>query len=226
MKNHEIHFIRHGLTLANMNAQYIGVKDVPVCDNGIKELQELRKNCKYPVVQKIFSSPLTRCIQTAKIIYPEMTPIIVENLKEMNFGDWEGKTVKELQNTSEYANWLENSGALKSPPKGESSEEFGQRIFNAFEKVVEDLILADIESIAIFSHGGVIMSLLTRYSARSRPQIEWMVKNGCGFSAQIEIPLWEQSKKIKIFGSVPTNISPKIDAEYKKVVENITKCFE
>ena len=40
MQSYIIHFIRHGMTKGNVNEQYVGVVDIPVCEEGIKKLKE------------------------------------------------------------------------------------------------------------------------------------------------------------------------------------------
>ena len=92
MKSYTIHFIRHGMTEANINGQYAGSWDIPVCEEGKKKLIDLKENFEYPNVKEHYSSPLSRCLQTCDIIYPEAKINIVDGLKEWDFGDWEGKT--------------------------------------------------------------------------------------------------------------------------------------
>ena len=44
MQSYIIHFIRHGMTKGNVNGQYVGVLDIPVCEEGIKKLNDLKNN--------------------------------------------------------------------------------------------------------------------------------------------------------------------------------------
>lgn len=199
MKSYVIHLIRHGLTEANIKGRYAGVMDVPVCEEGIQKLKALKAEYKYPDADICFSSPLTRCLQTCKEIYPEKTPQIVEDLKEYNFGDWEGKTTDELSKNPEFISWLKNRENNRAP-NGESGAEFYKRITNAFESVVEELMKKGVTSSAIFAHGGVITTLLSLYGI---PQKRWMVENGCGYSIRITPGIWMRSKIFEVFDSIP-----------------------
>ena len=97
--------IRHGKTQGNINMQYIGRTNQPLCDIGIDEVS---KNT-YPKVEFVFSSPLKRCLQTAKLIYPELIPIIKNDLQECCFGDFEGKTFEDLKDNPDYRTSIDNS---------------------------------------------------------------------------------------------------------------------
>ncbi|MDO4504479.1 MAG: histidine phosphatase family protein, partial [Clostridia bacterium] len=136
MQSYIIHFIRHGMTQGNVNGQYVGVLDIPVCEEGIKKLNDLKSSFKYPNVQEIYSSPLIRCIKTAEIIYPNQKCNIIDDLRECDFGDWEGKTPSELNDNPLYHQWIKRSGEI-APPNGESLTDFYKRICKAFELVVE-----------------------------------------------------------------------------------------
>ena len=93
MRTLKIHLIRHGATDANIKGQYIGCKtDMPLSPEGLNELRLLKENMDYPKVDRIYSSPLLRCKQTAAVLYPENNVVCVDNLKEYDFGIFEGKT--------------------------------------------------------------------------------------------------------------------------------------
>lgn len=225
MKSYIIHFIRHGITEANLKGQYAGSTDFTVCEQGIKELDELKRNYQYPKVEAYYSSPLTRCRQTCGIIYPGITPIIVKDLSECNFGDWEGKSYLEMQNNNEFKQWLK-SGQTKKAPNGESGEEFSQRINNAFEEIVKNLMKEGIMSAAIFSHGGVIMNLLRSYGIPNANPYDLMVANGCGYSVRIDIGMWMRDKVFEIFDRVPLGYEGKISGKFKEMIDDQKNAVE
>ena len=92
MKNYRIHLLRHGKTLANEQGRFVGRTDVPLSEDGIAQLRDLSRNYEYPGVQKVYSSPLMRCVQTAEILYPAFEPVTIEGLREYDFGKYENKT--------------------------------------------------------------------------------------------------------------------------------------
>ena len=128
MKTYQIHLIRHGLTDENEKGKYIGSTDVPLSQKGIALLKKYSEEFDYPGAPIVYSSPLQRCVQTAQILYPAITPVIIGGLSECSFGDWEGKTVADLAREDNFAKWLANSTNEFTPPNGESGEAFLKRI--------------------------------------------------------------------------------------------------
>ena len=87
MKSYQIHFIRHGATAANREGRYVGVTDTPLSQEGIGKLEDMNRRYSYPGAPVFYVSPLKRCVETCKIIYPQVTPILVPALSECNFGE-------------------------------------------------------------------------------------------------------------------------------------------
>ena len=138
MKSYNIHFIRHGDIAETKNGAYIGITDVSLSSDGREELKKLDNTCRYPYAPVLFSSPLKRCIETCEIIYPGKEPIVVDELSEMNFGLWEGKTAEDLKNHPDFNKWLSGDTSVK-PPEGESSADFTRRVCLMFQKIVDGL---------------------------------------------------------------------------------------
>ena len=68
MKTYQIHLIRHAVTKGNLEGRYIGHTDESVCEEGMAQLKDIMENYgEYPQVDAVFSSPLKRCTETAKI---------------------------------------------------------------------------------------------------------------------------------------------------------------
>lgn len=221
MKCYYVYLIRHGMTEANLKGQYAGFLDVEVCEEGKKKLELLKKNYEYPEVQEYYSSPLTRCIQTANIIYPNKEIIINENLKEQNFGDWEGKTTKELSGDINFKKWLENS-CENSTPNGESLEEFRTRLFTGFEEIINSLITRKVMSACIFTHGGVIMNLMSKYCINNNKNIlDFMVDNGCGYKLKITPSFWMRDKVLEIIDKMPLGSDINISGNFKELIDNL-----
>ena len=137
MKSYTIHLIRHGITEGNLLGQYIGSTDSPLAPKGIEQLEQLRKKYQYPQAAVYYSSPLSRCTQTLRILYPDANAILVPDLRECDFGDWEGKTAAELEKEDPtFLEWMK-TGAQAQPKNGENGGVFMQRVCAAFEKIVE-----------------------------------------------------------------------------------------
>ena len=135
MKSYYIHFICHGNIDETHKGKYIGTTNVPLSDKGKMELKKLDHNMKYPGATALFTSPLKRCKETCEILYPNMKPIVIDQLSECNFGEWEGKTADELKDDELFKQWIGGSSEVK-PPHGESSADFTRRICHMFEDIV------------------------------------------------------------------------------------------
>lgn len=202
MKSYIIHFIRHGAIDETMAGKYIGTTDVTLSDKGRMALRKLDYEEKYPGTQVVFTSPLKRCTETCKILYPEQTPLVIDNLSECNFGEWEGKTAEELKGNSDFEKWLAGDSSVK-PPKGESNADFTRRICLMFESMVEGLIKTGTTESVIVTHGGVIMTLLAIYGMPQAKPFEWVMDNGFGYSMRITPILWQRDKVGEVFQVIP-----------------------
>lgn len=198
MKTLKIHLIRHGATDANLLGQYIGSRtDAPLSPEGLNELRILKDNMEYPEIQQIYSSPMLRCKQTGAVLYPEKDIIAVENLKEYDFGDFEGKTVEQLENQQSFIDWA--SGKTTCTPGGEDNSDFIKRLCVGLNQIVVDMLQKNIESSAVIMHGGAIMMLLAATAVPRRRSIEWTCENGRGFSLLITPSLYHKSGIVEVF---------------------------
>lgn len=166
--------------------RYIGSRtDEPLCREG----RELLEGRFYPDVSGIYVSPMKRCVETARLIWPEMSGrmIPVSDLRECDFGDFENKSYRELNGNPDYQAWIDSGGTLPFP-NGESMEGFKKRCRRAFAQIVREA--AGMETgagekvpvrIAVVAHGGTIMSILERYGFPQRPYFDYQVKNGRGY---------------------------------------------
>ena len=202
MKTYKIHFIRNGLTASNIDGRYIGRTDEPLSEEGIKQIKQMCDEYDYPKVDAVFSSPLSRCTDTAKMIYPDKNPIAIEGLQECNFGEFEGKTAEELEEHPAFPKWLAGDPNFK-PPFGESNEDFAYRICSTFEKIVEGVMRSQTKSSAIVTHGGVIMTLLSAYGLPEAPVHDWITPAACGYTALITPGIWMRGKKFEVYAEVP-----------------------
>ena len=220
MKSYNIYLIRHGVTEANLKGQYAGSWDIPLCEEGEKKLHQLKNDFIYPEIKECYSSPLSRCRQTAEIIYPHIKPIIQENLKEWDFGEWEGKTTNELLKDERYVRWIENK-QTDPAPGGESGMTFTKRVCKAFEEIVESLVKRGVTSAGIVTHGGVIMGLLATYGIPKKDFFDWITDNGCGFALRVTPSLWMRSKVLEVYDKLPVGNQGEIGGNFKDLIDNL-----
>ena len=202
MKSYIIHFIRHGAIDETLAGKYIGTTDVPLSDKGKMDLKKLDYEYRYPGTQVVFTSPLKRCTQTCKILYPELNPLSITALSECNFGEWEGKTAEELKSNPDFEKWLAGDSSVK-PPRGESNADFTRRICRMFESIVEGLMKTGTTESVIVTHGGVIMTLLAVYGLPQAKPFEWTMDNGFGYSLRVTPMLWQRDKVCEVFQTIP-----------------------
>ena len=205
MKSYNIHLIRHGDIAETKTGAYIGVTDVSLSEDGIQELKHLDQNYRYPFAPVLFSSPLKRCTETCEIIYPGSKPIIVDELSEIDFGLWEGKTADELKDNEDFNKWLSGDTNVK-PPQGESSADFTRRICLMFQKIVDGLISTGNTEAVIVTHGGVIMTLLAVYGLPQAKPFERACDSGCGYSIRITPMLWQNGKVSEVYRTLPLEV--------------------
>ena len=198
MRTLKIHLIRHGATDANYKGQYIGCKtDLPLAPEGLNELRLMRDDVEYPEIQKLYSSPLLRCKQTGAVLYPDMPITPVDNLKEYDFGDFEGKTAKELELHPSFKDWA--AGKLSATPNGEDNTDFVKRLCLGLNQIIVNMLNEGIESAGVIMHGGAIMMLLAACAVPQRRPVEWTADNGQGYSLLVTPSLYHKSGIVEVF---------------------------
>jgi len=180
-----VNLIRHGKTAGNLEKRYIGRTDEPLCEAGISELESIA----YPDCELVAASPMKRCIETVKIIYPSKQFGIYNELRECDFGEFEGKNHIELCGNPDYQKWLDGGG-LGVFPKGEDSVIFRERSVNGFLKALEDNKI--VNTISFVVHGGTIMSILEKLAVPHKEFYDYMTENGHGYVTVYD------GKKLKI----------------------------
>lgn len=206
MKTFTIYLFRHGITKGNLNAQYIGRTDYPLTMDSISRLRKIKATEHYPEVDAVFTSPLRRAVESAKIMFPQNEPIVINDFTEYSFGEFEERTAEELKDNSDFLEWLRGDMNAR-PPFGESNAEFMHRICAAFEKVVDGLIKTGTETSAIVCHAGVLMTILACYGLPEAPMAHWQMDAGYGFKLRVTPSLWMRANKIEVADTAPTPTS-------------------
>ncbi len=202
MKSYHIHFIRHGAISETLQGRYIGVTNPPLSDRGSADLRRLDHDMDYPYAAVVFTSPLKRCVETARILYPSIEPLVIEQLSECHFGEWENHTADELMGEEGFSRWLAGDTEVK-PPHGESNADFTRRICLMFENIVDGLMKTGTTDAAIVTHGGVIMTLLAVYGLPQAKSFDWVCDNGYGYSLRLTPILWQRDKVAEVYALIP-----------------------
>ena len=91
-----IYIIRHGQTEMNSRQVLQGRSDFPLNDVGIAQAQKAASDLQGISFERVYTSPLKRAVQTAKIIAPGIAPLIDDRLIEMDYGPYEGTDLTHL----------------------------------------------------------------------------------------------------------------------------------
>ena len=174
--------IRHFVTKENEAKQYIGWTNVPIVK---------KPNVSHSLhADVVITSDLLRCRQTAHLLFPHALIECSYRWRELNFGDFEGKTYAELQTVESYRRWIDDP-IHHSPPNGESFRHFQGRI----ERAIDDLISRSASHIVVVTHGGVIRYLLSQYAPKTRPFWEWHVPFDEGVTLCNTNERWKERKR-------------------------------
>lgn len=217
MRTYKLHLIRHGMTEGNVNGQYIGVTDIPITTNGIIELNNLRQKGIYPKCGLVFSSPMVRATETAKIIFPDQNIIINDNLREIDFGEFEGKTADELKDREDYTKWV--SGELAAAPGGETTIDFATRLCTGIGQIVRRMMDEEVYSAGVVMHGGAIMTLLSVAAVPRRKMAQWACGNGRGYTIRITPSLYQKSGILEVIGEIPDGEANLITGKQKEIMQ-------
>ena len=202
MKSYVIHLIRNMPCEGNLEGRYIGRTESPLALESIAQLAQRKRQYQYPAAAAFYASPSTRCVDTLKILYPQADPEVVLELAECDFGEFEGKTAKELEGDPRFAQWMAG-GAQVAPPGGESGPVFLQRVCQGFELLVKNLMTLGQTSAVLVTSAGVITSLLAAYGLPQAPAHQWMCQPGEGYSVRITPGLWMRSGVMEVFARIP-----------------------
>ena len=186
----KITLLRHGETAGNIKGAYNGRTDDPLSENGRKQAENAGI---FPEVTHVYVSPMLRARQTAEICFPNALQTVIADLREMDFGVFEGRTADEMENDSAYRAWVDN-GCKDACPNGESIYSFANRVSTAFAQLMEKG-----EDAIIVAHGGTIMAILSVFAKEDKDYFQWYVKNCQGYKATWQdgqLVDWEKFEKL------------------------------
>ena len=150
----DIYLIRHTQTAADPGLCY-GQSDIALADSFPDEMNDLHdKLPEFDEDCKVFSSPLTRCLQLAKTFSNTVTADA--RLQELDFGEWEGKRFDDIE-ADKLRLWTENF-VTAAPPNGENFEDLYRRTGSFWQ----ELLAVKTEQVLVITHAGVIRALLAR----------------------------------------------------------------
>lgn len=156
--SHTIYFIRHAATEFN-DCRFLGQKlDPDIFEDMLEHVPEIH-------VEKLYSSPLKRCLSSARKISASKSILIDDRLKEIDYGDAEGFNYEEFKSQfpAVVAEW--RSGNDTRFPNGENQLEVAKRLKDFVNEnyLTFDAAVISGQASAVITHNVVLRSLLGDY---------------------------------------------------------------
>ena len=122
---------RHGRTEWHRDNRYVSRTDIGLNETGLREAWMLARRAEEERPDLVLCSPLTRALETARLSAEacDMEPRTDERLRELDFGEWEGKSLAEMrEEDSESVSLFEEDPARHGFPGGEPLHKGAERV--------------------------------------------------------------------------------------------------
>ncbi|MBL7072820.1 MAG: histidine phosphatase family protein [Candidatus Omnitrophica bacterium] len=173
MSSTRLILIRHGETSHAVGKKYCGFSDPPLNGTGTWQAERLAERLKMEKIDKVYSSDLKRAYCTAKIAFKNNTIEVSKDLRELNFGIFEGLRHQEILNKYPkiYKNWIEDPLNTKIP-NGEPFKSFKGRVL----RILESIVAKNTGRVAaVITHGGPI-KIFSNNILKNGSKGFWMIK--------------------------------------------------
>jgi probable phosphomutase (TIGR03848 family) len=113
--------VRHGRTAANAGGGLAGRSPVELDETGRAQATALGERLRAVRLATVVTSPLARCRQTVALALPAARAVVEERLTECGYGDWQGRSLKELAEDPLWPVVQQHPSAAVFPgPEGEA----------------------------------------------------------------------------------------------------------
>ena len=155
-----IWLLRHGATEWSRNGRHTGSSDIPLLPEGEEEAKALAPRLRGQAFAQVWVSPLQRARRTCELAGLGDRAEVHQDLREWDYGDYEGITTKEIRQT--VPNWSVWSHGC---PGGEDATAVTARC----QRLIDQLLTIE-GDVALFAHGHILRSLAGT----------WMEQGACG----------------------------------------------
>jgi broad specificity phosphatase PhoE len=174
---------RHGQSVSNAVRRFQGAQDVALSPLGVRQAEALRVALGRRRIAHVYASPLERARRTAEIAVAGLglSLTVVDDLRELSLGQWEGCTVEEIRTRpgDPYAQWVRDPVQCL-PPGGEPLAEVQARVVRAVAQIAT--AHPNGEDVLVVSHGGVISALLAHWLGLPLSSIWRLAVANCSLS--------------------------------------------
>lgn len=175
----ELFLLRHSTTPGNASHRFVGIIDQPLAPQGAELALSTAPFVEQ--VEHIYRSPLLRCTQTASILWPGVEQTVLDDLREIDFGDLEGADALEARTHPHFQRWTRG----ESPELG-GIEDCKERATEALKVLLADAQAKGYEKIGVMCHGGVVMALMAQWAKPAHPFRAWLPQNCGGYHLSVE----------------------------------------
>lgn len=158
----ELYILRHGETAWNKQRRLQGSADIKLNENGVDIAKKTGIGLKEVDFDTAYSSPLSRAYDTARLILDGRDIDIIKDdrIREISFGDYEGKTYDELEGMGTNFKYFFDEPEKFVPDKnGESFESVIERAGGFLDDVIEKYGDTD-KRILIVAHGAINKAIM------------------------------------------------------------------
>lgn len=151
----EVWLIRHGETAWNAERRWQGHRDIPLNHEGVRQAERLAARLQGEAFDAVYASDLCRASDTARIALPNTHILTTPEIREADFGSWEGLRWDEVeaQSPDVLSQWLADPFGFHAP---------GGESFHTLMTRCNDWLttLPRLDRIAVFTHGGPVRAML------------------------------------------------------------------
>ncbi len=159
----ELILLRHGQTVANVEGRWTGRGETELTPLGRQQVERVVQRLAREVTDlaAIYTSPLGRARETAEAIGRALgcSPVVVQDLREVNFGTMDGLTLKEMaeRDPDLFARWTNKADSEFTWPGGDRRADFFRRVARAVDEL---LARHSHGTVVVVAHGGTIRACL------------------------------------------------------------------
>jgi broad specificity phosphatase PhoE len=176
--------VRHGETEWSRDHKHTSYTDLPLTEIGAEQARALGKRLAGHDFDAVFVSPRLRATQTCELAGFGARGEVLDDLREWDYGDYEGLTTAEIRRSHpQWTVWEDG------PLHGESPEDVGLRA----DRVI-DRIVVDGGDVALFGHGHMSRVIAARWiglsaSGGARLRLETATVSTLGYERETRVIL-------------------------------------
>ncbi|MEP6972788.1 MAG: histidine phosphatase family protein [Actinomycetota bacterium] len=152
--------IRHAESADSARQVCHGTLDIPLSSGGVVQADRISNHLEDAKFDAVYASPRRRAVATAAAVAAKhgLEPIPREDLAEIDFGAFEGRTFDEIaaSHPELYAQWMSEPASMRFPG-GESFGDLRARVTSEIARIRREHRGG---SVAVVTHGGVIRAVL------------------------------------------------------------------